>query len=174
MRRTTLILLIAMLALAACDRGSEPELTVTTSSTSSVTTPEESPTTTSPETTTSSEDEEQTPTTIVSNPIEDYQIQVATTVDQGQVLWVTIPAESYTDRDLEDFVVGVVDDEGDIWEFHVLDDAAAVDAARLPEADRTEEEQALVDEHYLVSVTEGNVITFHGPFEAAGSFLIGS
>jgi hypothetical protein len=71
-------------------------------------------------------------------------------------------------------VVALVDEEEDLFELHVLDEVEAVDAARVPEADRTEEEQALVDDHYLVSITQGNVVTFHGPFESAGSFLIGS
>ena len=106
--------------------------------------------------------------------VDGYEVQVATTQDEGRVLWVTIAPEDYTDRDLEDFVGGVVDSEDAIWEFHVLDDVAAVDAVRVPEADRTEEEQQLVDDHYLVSVTEGNVVTFRGPFESAGSFVLGS
>lgn len=172
-RTTTTIMLIAFLALAACDRGAEPELTVTTS-TSSASAAATATTAAGVATTTTTTADGASTTTLASMPVEDYDIQVATSGDEGQVLWVTIPAEDYTDRDLEDFVVGVVEDVGDIWEFHVLDDTAAVDAARVSEGDRTEEEQALVDEHYLVSVTEGNVITFHGPFEAAGTFLIGS
>lgn len=173
MRRTTpTIMLIAILALAACDRGAEPELTVTTSTSLASAAP--TATTVAGVATTTTTADDASTTTLASMPVEDYDIQVATSGDEGQVLWVTIPAEDYTDRDLEDFVVGVVEDVGDIWEFHVLDDTAAVDAARVSEGDRTEEEQAMVDEHYLVSVTEGNVITFHGPFEAAGTFLIGS
>ncbi len=172
MRRTTIFALVAMLSLAACDRGAEPELIVTTTSTSStVATAEAGESTT---TLATAEEPETTTTTLERVAVEGYEIQVQTTADEGRVLWVTIPAEDYTDLDLEDFVVGLVDDEVDLWEVHVLDDVAAVDAARVAEADRTDEEQALVDEHYLVSVTEGNVVTFRGPFEAAGTFLIGS
>ena len=179
MRRTTTIstvpiVLVVMLAVAACDRGSEPELTVTTSATTNTLDTTATPDTTVAETTTTSAPGDAATTTLARNPIEGFEIQVATTEDEGRVLWVTIPAEDYTDRDLEDFVVSVVDEEDEIWELHVLDDVAAVDAARLPAADRTEEEQAVVDDHYLVSVTEGNVITFRGPFESAGTFLIGS
>lgn len=173
MRRSIIFAVVATLALAACDRGAEPELTVTTTSTSTTlstaTTVESTPTTEAPP-----DDDGTTTTTLARVRVEGYEIQVATTADEGRVLWVTIPAEDYTDLDLEDFLVGLVDDEEDLWEVHVLDDVTAVDAARVAEEDRTEDEQALVDEHYLVSLTEGNVITFRGPFEAAGTFLIGS
>lgn len=173
MRRTTILALVAMLSLAACDRGAEPELIVTTTSTSSTLGTAEAGESTTTQAT--SEEPDTTTTTALERvAVEGYEIQVQTTADEGRVLWVTIPAEDYTDLDLEDFVVGLVDDEEDLWEVHVLDDVAAVDAARVAEADRTDEEQALVDEHYLVSVTEGNVVTFRGPFEAAGTFLIGS
>jgi hypothetical protein len=172
MRRSTMLILTAALVLGACDRGAEPELTTTTTTTT-VPTPTTSP---SPDTTEATvEPGEPTTTTVPpANEVESYEIQVATSSDEGRVLWVTIPAEDYTDRDLENFVVALVDEEEDLFEVHVLDEVEAVDAARVPEADRTEEEQALVDDHYLVSITQGNVVTFHGPFESAGSFLIGS
>lgn len=175
MRRTATLALLLALVVSACDRGAEPELTTTTTGAST----ESSPATAAPaESTTSAppttEASSAPSTTLPVKEIEQVEIQVATTAEQGEVLWVTIPAEDYTDRDLENFVVEQFDTEENLWELHVLDDAAAVDAARVPEADRTEEEQQLVDNHYLISLTEGNVITFHGPFESAGSFLIGS
>ncbi|MGF1667867.1 MAG: hypothetical protein ACFCVC_16530 [Acidimicrobiia bacterium] len=169
----TLILVLALVS-TACNRSAEPELTTTTT-----TVPAESPSTTMPPTPTT----EVPPTTTAETTppagapvkeIVDFEIQVATSADDGNVLWVTIPAEDYTDRDLENFVVTQFDEEDGLWELHVLDDAGAVAAARVAAADRTPEEQALVDTHYLISLTEGNVVTFHGPFESAGSFLIGS
>jgi hypothetical protein len=171
MRRSTIFILAAMLSLTACDRGAEPELTTTT--TNAATAP--SSTVPSTDTTLAESVDTTVPTTTPpANEIESYELQVTTTEDEGRVMWVTIPPEDYTDRDLENFVVVLFDEEEDLWAVHVLDDVAAVDAARVPAADRTEEEQQLVDAHYLVSLTEGNVVTFHGPFEAAGSFLIGS
>jgi hypothetical protein len=171
MRRSTILILAAMLSLTACDRGAEPELTTTTTSAATA------PSSTVPSTETTQAEPVDTTvatTTPPANDIESYEVQVATSEDEGRVLWVTIPPDDYTDRDLENFVVVLFDEEEDLWAVHVLDDVAAVDAARVASADRTEEEQQLVDAHYLVSLTEGNVVTFHGPFEAAGSFLIGS
>ncbi|MDH4306240.1 MAG: hypothetical protein OEX04_02055 [Acidimicrobiia bacterium] len=172
MRRSLIVMTAACLALTACDRAAEPELTTTTSGVPEVASSIATETTEAgPDTTAAPET---TPTTQARVAVDGYEVQVATTQDEGRVLWVTIAPEDYTDRDLEDFVGGVVDSEDAIWEFHVLDDVAAVDAVRVPEADRTEEEQQLVDDHYLVSVTEGNVVTFRGPFESAGSFVLGS
>ncbi len=171
--RPMLLVVVLALATAACNRSAEPELTTTTTSVAN-----EAPSTTVPQATTT----EAPPTTVGSTPsttapvkqIDDYEIQVATSVDDGDVLWVTIPAEDYTDRDLENFVVTMFDEQDGLWELHVLDAVDAVDAARVADDARTPEEQELVDNHYLISLTEGNVITFHGPFESAGSFLIGS
>jgi hypothetical protein len=169
------MMLVVVLALVstACNRSAEPELTTTTtlgteapSDTAPTTSTTEAPPTTTAETT--------PPATAPVKEIEDYEIQIATSVDEGDVLWVTIPAEDYTDRDLENFVVTMFDEAEGLWELHVLDDADAVAAARVAAGDRTPEEQELVDTHYLISLTDGNVITFHGPFESAGSFLIGS
>lgn len=176
MRRTTVLAIMATLVLVACDRGAEPELTVTTRPTSStVAVPDETTPTTMVDTTTDDAGDGTTPTTVARVAVENYTVQVQTSADDGRVLWVTIPPEDYTDLDLENFLVELIDEEEeDLWEVHVLDDVAAVDAARVAADDRTEGEQALVADHYLVSLTEGNVVTFRGPFEAAGSFLIGS
>jgi hypothetical protein len=169
------MMLIMALALAstACNRSAEPELTTTTTVVS------EAPSTTLPPTPTTEASPTTTadttpPTSAPVKQIESYEIQVATSVDEGRVLWVTIPAEDYTDRDLENFVVELYDGEEGLWELHVLDDPDAVAPARLAAGDRTPEEQEMVDDHYLISLTESNVVTFHGPFESAGSFLIGS
>jgi hypothetical protein len=173
MRRTILLTLVAVTALAACDRAAETDLTTTTTSTTSGPVAEEpTPETTAaaPETTVASGPE----TTAAGTPVGDYTIEVAASEGDGEVLWVSIAAEDYTDRDLEDFVARVRDERENLVGLYVVDDPAAVDAVRVAEEARTEEEQALVDAHYLVSLTEGNVVTFRGPFESAGSFVLGS
>lgn len=173
MRRTALLALVALSMLSACDRSAEPELTTTTTSTTTPPVAEEpAPDTTqaSPESTVAGDTE----TTPAGTPVGDYTIEVAGSADEGEALWVSIAPENYTDRDLEDFVARVRDEREDLVELHVVDDANAIDAARIAEENRTEEEQALVDAHYLVSLTEGNVVTFRGPFESAGSFVLGS
>ena len=174
MRRTILLTLVAVMSLAACDRAAETDLTTTTtaSTTSGPVAEEPVPDTTAvtPETTVAASPE----TTAAGTPVGDYTIEVAASEDAGEILWISIAPDDYTDRDLEDFVARVRDERENLVGLYVVDDPAAVDAVRVAEEARTEEEQALVDAHYLVSLTEGNVVTFRGPFESAGSFVLGS
>jgi hypothetical protein len=119
--RPMLLIMILALVSTACNRSAEPELTTTTT-TLSVESPSTTmlatPTTEAPPTTTA---ETAPPTTAPVKEIVDYEIQVATSVEEGDVRWVTIPAEDYTDRDLENFVVTQFDETEGLWELHVLD-----------------------------------------------------
>jgi hypothetical protein len=49
-----------------------------------------------------------------------------------------------------------------------------VQAFPIPEAQRTEAQQQLLDEHHLISLVGGNTIVFQGPFEDLGEQVIGS
>ena len=173
MRRIILIGFVAIALLSACDRAAETELTTTTTSTTS-----EAPVETVPETTEPSPDTTAAPpasdTTPPGTPVEDYTIEVAASEGDGEALWVSIPPENYTDRDLEDFLARVRDERDSLVALYVVDNPEAIDAVRIAEEARTEEEQALVDAHYLVSLTDGDLVTFRGPFESAGSFVLGS
>jgi hypothetical protein len=172
MRRLTLALAIISLLAAACNRAAEPDLTTTTTSQSTVSDASSVTSTTGSSDTTNPGDGS-TPSTIARVAVESFEIQVQTTSEAGKVLWVTIPPADYTNTDIEDFIFDQIDAQDGLAELHVLDDKDAVDAARVPAADRTDEEQKLVDEHYLASL-EGNKIIFHGPFEAAGEVVVGS
>jgi hypothetical protein len=172
MARTIISALIAVTLFAACDRAAEPELTTTTT-TEAAPVVDATETTMAPVTETTAEAEESV-STVASNPIEDYTIELASTSDEGEMLWVSVPPENYTDRDLENFVIELRDEREGLATLFVLDDSAAVEALRIAEEARTEEEQALVDTHFLVSLTDGNVIEFHGPFATLGSYILGS
>lgn len=166
---------LLVLALAACTQESEDtELTITTTTTSATTTSTVATTTEPAEPETDDEsgaDESQT--TQVGMAVEGYDIAVRSSTPEGEVLHVVIDPGTYTDIDLENFVVATLD-ERDLAEFHVYDDRDAVDAALVDADERSEAEQALVDDHYLVSFTDGNVITFRGPFADVGAVRIGS
>lgn len=170
MRRTTAVLLVSALVLAACDQADEPELTTTTTTTAVETT-----TTTAAETTdTGGEAEGTTTTTTVGQPVEDYDVVVHSFRDEGEVLWVVIDPGDYTAIDLEGFVARVRDEVEGLWELHVFDDPAALEAARVEPDLRTEEERELIGDHHLVSLEEGSVISFRGPYEEAGEYVLGS
>lgn len=165
MRRIAALFLVGVVALAACNQADEPELTTTTT-----TVPRS--TTTTAATTTSSADE--TTTTLVGQPVEDYDVVVRSSTDDGEVLWVVIPPGDYTDVDLEGFVARLRDETDGLWELSVFDDPAALEAARVEADLRTDEEQTLVDEHRLVTLREGSIVSFGGPYEDAGEYVLGS
>lgn len=168
MRVLLTALIVTVLLVAACDQADEPELTTT--STTDATTTTIAPTTTTMAPTTSTVDGESSDGRI----IDDYDVVVRSEGDDGPVLWVVVPEADYTDVDLEQFVSRLVEEEPGVWEIHVFDDPAALEAGRIDEGDRTEEETELLDAHYLVSLTEGVVLDYHGPYEDSPGFVLGS
>jgi hypothetical protein len=56
----------------------------------------------------------------------------------------------------------------------IFDDAAAVEAYRKPEAERTEEETQLIQQHHFASVQNAGVVVFRGPFAESPDIIIGS
>lgn len=159
-RMKTFLPIVALLLVASCSRSSEPQLTTSTSTTTSTTTNTTTTTTTvQPE----------------AEPVTTYDVVVRTSTEKGEILWVVIPPGDYNEISLEGLIATVIDDAGvPVWEIHVFDDPAALEAARVEEGQRTEEEQRLVDEHYLVSLVQGNVVRFQGPFASSGEFVFGS
>jgi hypothetical protein len=61
-----------------------------------------------------------------------------------------------------------------LWGAEVFDDEDAVQAFVIPEEQRTEEQQELLDEHHFVSLIGGDTMKFQGPFAEFGEFIIGS
>ncbi len=168
---------LLVLALAACTQESEDtELTITTTTTTTTTTAGQV-TTTIADVESDDDDEdgaaESETTATVGMAVEAYDIAVRSSTPEGEVLHVVIDPGTYTDIDLENFIVATLD-ERDLAQLHVYDNRDAVDAAIIDAEERTETEQDLVDDHYLVSFTDGNVITFQGPFSEVGTVRIGS
>lgn len=92
----------------------------------------------------------------------------------GEILYIVIPQADYTDVDIENFVGDLVESETVTWGVEIFDDVDAVDAYRLEETERTEEQVELLSRHHFASVTNGDTLVFRGPFEASGSMAIGS
>lgn len=161
MRKLWVTVLVSM-AIAACS----PEATVTT--TTSTTAPPTSTTTTAtsvPETT----------TTEAGAVVETYDVVISSTNEQGKLLWIVIPPGEYSAVAVESLLTRVIEEvEGPIVEIHVFDDPEALEASRIPEADRTDEQQSLVADHYLISFIGGNTVRFQGPFEDLGEYAFGS
>lgn len=170
--RTTLALLIAFgLILAACD-GEEAELSTTTSVVTGATeTPEPTDTTT---TTTGAEADSTTSTSLVGETVADYEVVARLATDSGEILHVVIFPGAYTDVDLVNFVGDLKESDPDLWGLEVFDDAAGPDALAVPEGERTEEEQEILDDHHFLTLSNGDRVEFQGPFSEFGSFILAS
>jgi hypothetical protein len=115
-----------------------------------------------------------TTTSLVGESVGDYEIVARETDTAGETLYIVIPAGAYTDVDIENFVLDLVEGGTATFGAEVFDDATAVEAYRKPEAERTEEETALIAQHHFVSLENGTTLVFRGPFVASGELVIGS
>jgi hypothetical protein len=114
-------------------------------------------------------------TTLVGETVgDDYEIVARESDPAGETLYIVIPPGAYTDVDIENFMFELFDSGTATFGAEVFDDAAAVDAYRKPEAERTEDETALIAAHHLASLENGTTIVFRGPFESSGEMVIGS
>ena len=132
---------------------------------------------TSGSTTTVPEVGEATTTTeveLVGSPVESYEIVGRDAGDAGETLWIVIPQAAYTDVDLENFMGNLIENGTATWGAEVFDDILALEAYQKPEADRTEDELALIEQHHFVTLQNGDTIIFRGPFEGSGEMVIGS
>jgi hypothetical protein len=89
-------------------------------------------------------------------------------------LFIVIPPAAYTDVDIENFAVGLVEDGTITYGAEIFDDAAAVEAYRKPEAERTDADNQLIQEHHFASVQNAGVVVFQGPFAESPDIIIGS
>ena len=169
----TIAVLLVFTAIGCSQDSENAELTVTTT-TMSTTTTAAAPTTTIGASSEGDVTEDSTGRTgEVGMAIDGYDVIARASTQEGEVLHVTIAPGNYTDVDLENFVV-VTLEERDLAELHVYDDRAAVAASLIARESRTPDEVTSIDDHYLVSFTDGNVITFQGPFAGVGAVRIGS
>ena len=168
MVRRIIALVVVALLIVACS-PEEAELTTTTTTTS----PAESATTTTDAqvtTTTGDGDDAQG-----SPAIEEYEVVVRSSATAGETLWILIEPGDYTDIDLENLIRDLVaETDGTLFGIHVFDDRDALDAGRVDPDARTEDEQTLVDEHFLVSLIDGAIIRFQGQYAEYGEIVVGS
>jgi hypothetical protein len=160
---------LLILALAACDDGETTDLSTTSSLVASPTTGGEVATTT-----TVAPGGETTSTTLVGEPVVGHEVVARVSDPAGETLFIVIPEGAYTDVDIENYVVGLVDSGEITYGAEIFDNPGAVDAYRKPEAERTEGETQLVDQHHFASVQNGTTVIFRGPFADSGEFVIGS
>jgi len=161
--------LFALLAVvvSACDDGAA-ELTTTSSLVSATTPVPESPTTS----VTLSGDS--TTTSLIGEAVGSSEIVARESEPAGETLYIVVPPGAYTDVDIENFVLDLLEEGTVTFGAEIFDDASAVDAYRKAESERTDAETALVEQHHFASLEDGTTIHFRGRFASSGSQSIGS
>lgn len=167
---------LAALALVACD-GDDPELstesTIVTGPTGTGATgtqpPGEGTTTTRP-----GGGDGGAATTLVGQAVTSYEVVREVPNDNGVAQHIVIPNGAYTDVDLENFVVDLIEANPDLYGAQIFDDPAAAQAFRVPRDQRTEEETAALDRHWFVTLEGRDRIVYRGPFSEFPGGAIGS
>ena len=175
------VIAAGLVVVASCG-GDSPQDTVTTTSEAPVTTARPTttapPLTTSPETTSTTRDDPgETAISTAQIPGDDpilYRVIRQESTRDGIRLFLDIPPGAYSDIDLENLVLSIFEERDDLYELHVFDKREAVGALIKPEEDRTPEDAQLLERHYLVSLLEGSMIRFQGPFADVGGYVVGS
>ena len=113
-------------------------------------------------------------TTVVGQTVTEYDVVHEIPNENGVAQHVVIPNGAYTDVDLENFVIDLIEANPDLHGAEIFDDAAAAEAFLTPEADRTEEETELLERHHFVTLTGRARLDFRGPFAEFPGGAIGS
>jgi hypothetical protein len=158
-----------VIGLAACNGADTVDLS-TTSSVISGQPPAGEATTTSVEPGGSTT----TVTTMVGQTVDEYEVVGRESDATGETIYVVVPPAAYTDVDIENFVLDLFERGTATYGAEVFNDVAAADAFRKPEAERSEDETALIGQHHLASLVEGTTIVFRGPLAGSGETVIGS
>lgn len=177
---SVLAALAVMAGACGVDNGTELVTTtsqvVTTAASTTIAREIETTTTAAPSTTVVEPDEGAPDTT--TDPLEAneifYRVVRQESTRDGNRLFLEISAGDYTDVDLENLVLSVYEEREDLFELHVFDDRRAVEALVKAEGERTAEDVDLLDRHYLVSLLEGHILRFQGPFANLEGFIVGS
>lgn len=170
MKTRPLILVICLTAaLVACDGGDAELSTSSTIITGGTNAPATS--TTEPATDTT---EGSTVSTLVGETVSSFEVVARFPNDNGEERYYVIPNGAYTDVDLENFIIELIESDPDLYGAEVFDSAEAAEAFQLDPADRTEDDQALIDRHHFVTLVGRDAIEFNGPFAEFPGGAIGS
>ena len=160
----------AVLVLAACDSG---ETDLSTESTIITGGSNATPTTSTSEATGTTSGVS-SPTTLVGQTVADFTVVARFGNDNGEERWYVIPNAAYTDVDLENFVVDLIESDPQLYGAEIFDDEAAVEAYQVDADSRTEEQNALIERHHFVTLIGRDRIEFKGPFAEFSGGAIGS
>ena len=113
-------------------------------------------------------------TTLVGESVGTYEIVARESDTGGETLFIVIPPGAYTDVDIENFMLDLLESNTDMYGAEVFDDEDAALAFVVEEALRTDEQKALLDRHHFLSLIGRDGIEFRGPFSDFPGGAIGS
>ncbi len=168
--RSTLVVALLVLAVAACDSGDAELSTGSTIITGGSNAPAPSTTTTLPDDDGSSTGS----TTLSGETVTEFEVVQRIPNENGEERHYVIPDGAYTDVDLENFVIDLLESDPDLYGAEVFDDAGAATAFLVVAADRTPEQVQSLEDHHLVTLVGRDSIEFRGPFAEFPGGAIGS
>lgn len=172
--KTRLIAVLSVLALvlAACD-GDDAELsTGSTIITGGTNAPATTTTTEAPEDDGSGGASPST--TLVGQTVSDFDVVARFPNENGEERYYVIPEGAYTDVDLTQFVIELLETDSDLYGAEIFDSAGAAEAYQVDEADRTDEQTELIESDHFVTLVGRDRIEFRGPFSEFPGGAIGS
>lgn len=113
-------------------------------------------------------------TTLVGQPVAEFEVVARFPNDQGEQQYIVIPDGAYTDVDLENFVIDLIEANPDLFGAEIFDDPDAAAAFALQADQRSEEQNTLIEEHHLVTLVGRDSIEYRGPFAEFPGGAIGS
>lgn len=173
-RNLLIVLTVVGFVVAACDSGEAALSTTSSIVTGTTETPSEQDVSSTTEAAESSDNGAVTSTTLRGETVASFDVVARISSDNGEILYIVIPEGAYTDVDLENFIGDLIESGDGLWGAEVFDDEEAVQAFVIPEDQRTEEQQQLLDEHHFVSLIGGDTLKFQGPFSEFGEYILAS
>lgn len=113
-------------------------------------------------------------TTLAGQTVTDFTVFARFPNDNGEERWYVIPSGAYTDIDLENFVVDLIEDDPALYGAEIFGSEEAATAYQVPEADRTEAQVAILATDHYVTLIARDSIEFRGPFAEFPGGAIGS
>lgn len=113
-------------------------------------------------------------TTLVGETVTDYEVVARFPNDNGEERYYVIPPGAYTDVDLENFVIDLIENDSTLYGAEIFVSVEAANAYQVEEASRTEEQVALLATDHYVTLIGRDSIEFHGPFAEFPGGAIGS
>ncbi|HZD23907.1 MAG TPA: hypothetical protein VE569_10975 [Acidimicrobiia bacterium] len=121
-----------------------------------------------------SSNQESTASTLVGETVAEFSVVARFPNDNGVERHYVIPNGAYTDVDLRNFIIELIESDNELYGAEVFDSTEAAEAFLVDEADRTEEDNELLDRHWFVTLEGRDRIVFRGPFSDIPGGAIGS